>query len=188
MRRAGRAALLASAGGLSACASEGGSRDTRANPLGLPDHFRSAESLTAHGMVTVLLSMWHDAAARGDFDAYFSKMTPDAVFLGTDPGERWSRADFEAFARPHFDGVEAWTYEALERHVIVGPGDDPSVAWFDEVLWNEKYGRCRGTGVARRGDGGAWRIAHYSLSFLVPNDKAGSVMDAIGPQPRPAAD
>jgi hypothetical protein len=182
-KRAGCAALLAGVGAiLSGCVSgEGGGGDETASPaMRLPAHFRSQETLTAHGMVTVLLSMWHDAAARGDFDGYFSKMTPDGVFLGTDRTERWTREAFEAFARPYFDGVEAWTYEAVERHVIVGPGADPSVAWFDEVLWNAKYGHCRGSGVAVRGEDGQWRIAHYTLSLLVPNEKAPGVVRLIG--------
>jgi ketosteroid isomerase-like protein len=173
------------------CATTGtrGERSGRAGgPLNLPDHFRSLETLTAHGMVTVLLGMWHDAAARGDFDAYFSRMTDDGVFLGTDRTERWTRDEFEAFARPYFDGVEAWTYESVERHVIIGPGDAPAIAWFDEVLWNDKYGHCRGTGVAERGDDGSWRIAHYGLAFLIPNEKSAAVMDAIGPRARPAGD
>jgi hypothetical protein len=155
----------------------------------LPDHFRTTETLTAHAMVTVLLRQWHRAAARGDFDGYFGRMTDDAVFLGTDANERWTRAEFEAFARPYFDGVEAWTYEQVETHLAVGPvdraGDDPDTVWIDEVLWNDKYGSCRGTGLARREDDG-WRLQRYSLSFLIPNDRAAAVMEAVGPQTPPA--
>ncbi len=198
-RRGRRAVLSAPAAGALAallfgpalgpvgCATTDTSR-RNSNPLNLPDHFRSRDALSAHASVTILLGMWHAAAARGDFDAYFSRMTDDAVFLGTDPDERWTRAEFEAFAGPYFDGVEAWTYEAIDRHVVVGSSDDSSVVWFDEVLWNDKYGRCRGTGVARLGSDGDWRIAHYSLAFLVPNDKASAVMDAIGTQSTPDVD
>lgn len=145
----------------------------------LPDQFRSAQTLTAHGQVTILLSLWHRAAAKGDFEGYFGRMTPSAVFLGTDKTERWSRAEFEAFARPYFDGVHAWTYEQRETNLVVAPGDDPDVVWFDELLFNEKYGDCRGTGVAERGADGRWRIAHYSLTFLVPNEASGEVVDLI---------
>lgn len=152
---------------------------TRSAGAELPPYFRSAETLNAHGRVTILLDMWHRAAARGDFDAYFSRMTDDAVFLGTDPDERWTRAEFEAFARPYFNGVEAWTYEPIERHIIVEPRDDPAIAWFDEILSNEKYGRCRGTGVAVRGGDGEWRLAHYSLTLLVPNEVTSDVVAVI---------
>ena len=153
--------------------------ETQNAEMVLPDHFRSVETLTAHGQVTILLSLWHRAAAKGDFNGYFGRMTKNAVFLGTDKTERWSRAEFEAYARPHFDGVHAWTYEQRETNLIVGPGEDPDVVWFDEILFSEKYGFCRGTGVAERGSDGRWRIAHYSLSLLVPNSVSGDVVDLI---------
>lgn len=126
------------------------------------------------------LDAWHDAAARGDFEAYFARMTDQAVFLGTDASERWAGQAFRDFARPHFDGPTAygqgaWTYRPLQRHTEHEGG----VAWFDEVLLNEKYGRCRGTGVALRGPDGRWRIAHYSLTFLVPNDLAADLTARI---------
>ena len=148
-------------------------------PMTMPDHFRSAQTLSAHGQVTILLSLWHRAAAKGDFEGYFGRMTPESVFLGTDKSERWTRPAFEAFAKPYFDGVHAWTYEQRETNLVVGPGDDPDVVWIDELLWNDKYGDCRGTGVAERGADGRWRIAHYSLSLLVPNEAAGEVVDLI---------
>ena len=54
-----------------------------------------------------------------------------------------------------------------ERHVAFDR--DGSTAWFDEVLENEKYGLCRGSGVLVLRDD-AWRIAQYNLTFLVPNE------------------
>lgn len=149
------------------------------SPEFLSAHDQAAQDQAPHGQVAIVLSMWHRAAAKGDFSGYFGRMTPDAVFCGTDASERWTRSAFESFAKPYFDGVHAWTYEQRETHLIAGPGDDPGVVWFDELLWNEKYGECRGTGVAERGDDGAWRIAHYSLSLLVPNGVAGEVVDLI---------
>lgn len=147
----------------------------------------------ARTQIVVVLDVWHGAAARGNANDYFQRMTSDAVFLGTDRTERWTRAEFEAFARPYFDGTEAWTYTPTERHVDFPEAparghDEPSIGWIDEVLWNEKYGYCRGTGVLEYNRHSGWRIAHYSLSFLVPNDSSAAVMEAIGPQPRPAAD
>ncbi|USN99208.1 MAG: nuclear transport factor 2 family protein [Phycisphaeraceae bacterium] len=130
-----------------------------------------------------LLDAWHAAAAHGDFDAYFSRMTPNAVFLGTDESERWTREQFEDFARPYFDGEEAWTYRVLERHVrpwrVSTNKDKPAVAWADEILDNDHYGHCRGTAVLVRGEDGAWRIDQYSLTFLVPNDAAPRVVELI---------
>lgn len=139
-----------------------------------PPHDASRTPPIEHA-VEMLLADWHHAAATGDFDAYFSRMTEDAVFLGTDATERWTRAEFEAFARPYFDGVEAWTYTPVETHTSATPTAD--FAWFDQILRNEKYGLCRGTGVARLGPDARWRIAHYSLTFLVPNEVAQAVTD-----------
>lgn len=151
----------------------------------MPEYFRSTEALSAHGQAAVLLSMWHLAAASGDFEGYFGRMTDDAVFLGTDRAERWTREEFEAFSRPYFDGVEAWTYRQVETNLTIGPGEDPDTVWVDEVLWNDKYGYCRGTGLLTREPDGRWLIHRYSLSLLVPNEKSAEVMDAIGPQPAP---
>lgn len=124
------------------------------------------------------IDAWHDAAARGDFHAYFSRMTRDAVFLGTDATERWTRPEFEAFARPYFDGVEAWTYRPRDRHLMFSP--DGRTGWFDELLDHDRYGELRGTGVLRRDERGAWRIAHYSLTFTIPNDAAAEVVRVVG--------
>ncbi len=156
-----------------------GSTPPAHKPTGVASYIQSRDTITAYSDVWMMLSTWHIAAAHGDFDNYFSRMTDDAVFLGTDPGERWTRPEFEAFARPYFDGKEAWTYTMIDRNVILEPGDDPGIAWFDESLENRKYGRCRGTGVAVRKDDGAWRIAHYSLTFLIPNEKTPEVMEAV---------
>ena len=113
------------------------------------------------------LDDFHQAAAAADEARYFSHLAPDGVFLGTDPGERWTAADFRAYAHPHFAAGKGWTYVPRVRHVTV-KGD---IAWFDEIVDNAKYGACRGTGVLER-TGGEWKIALYSLTFLVPNDLA----------------
>lgn len=129
------------------------------------------------GRVSAAVDAWHDAAARGDFAGYFGRMTPDAVFLGTDATERWERPEFEAFARSYFDGVEAWTYVPRERRMSFS--GDGRMGWFDELLDHDRYGELRGTGVVRRDGRGVWRIAHYSLTFTVPNEVAPGVVDLI---------
>lgn len=135
------------------------------------------------GKVSGVIDAWHDAAARGDFQDYFSRMTTDAVFLGTDATERWGREEFEVFARPYFDGREAWTYHPRDRHLMFT--DDGRTGWFDEMLDHAKYGELRGTGVIRRDGRGEWRIAHYSLTFTVPNDAAPAVVEIIRPMIAP---
>lgn len=129
------------------------------------------------GRVSETIDAWHGAAARGDFAGYFGRMTEDAVFLGTDATERWGRAAFEDFARPHFDGVEAWTYRPRDRHLAFSP--DGRTGWFDELLDHDRYGELRGTGVVRRDGRGVWRIAHYSLTFTVPNEAAPGVVELV---------
>lgn len=131
--------------------------------------------------VAAVLDDWHRAASAADGPRYFGHMASDAVFLGTDARERWSLSDFRAFAEPYFARGVGWTYEPVERHVSVRG----TLAWCDETLWNDKYGLCRGTGVLRRA-GEAWRIVHYSLTFLVPNEVAPDVVERIGAtRPRP---
>ena len=93
-------------------------------------------------------------------------------FLGTDASERWSVAEFRDYARARFAGGQGWTYRVLERNIERHPNGQ--VYWFDEVLLNAALGRCRGTGVIVREDG-RWKVAHYSLSLLVPNDIADRV-------------
>jgi ketosteroid isomerase-like protein len=123
-----------------------------------------------------MLDSFHAAAAAADENGYFAHFTENAVFLGTDPVERWPLAEFRAWAAPHFQGDSAWTYHAVERHVEVAPCGD--VGWFDEVVRNEKYGDLRGTGVVLLVDG-RWRIAQYNLTFTIPNEDAGAVLDLI---------
>lgn len=134
----------------------------------------SERSEPERSAVERVLDGWHAAAARADGAAYFDAMDEGAIFLGTDAGERWTLAEFRAFCEPYFSQGKGWTYEPRARHVFLA-GD---LAWFDERLWNEKYGDCRGTGVLRRVDG-RWRIAHYSLTLLVPNERAAAVVDVI---------
>ena len=119
--------------------------------------------------VDALLSGFHAAAARADFDDYFSRFAGDGVFLGTDASERWTVEEFKVYAKAPFDEGRGWTYTKTDRHIMFSPGGD--VAWFDEILDNERLGRCRGTGVVRR-VGNTWKVSHYSLTLLVPNEIA----------------
>ena len=123
-----------------------------------------------------VLDILHRAASTADEDVYFDLFTADAIFTGTDATERWSLAEFRAFALPYFERDTAWTYLPYERSVVVAP--DLGTAWFDEKLRNEKYGDTRGSGVLRR-VGERWRIAHYVLSFAVPNGKSAEVVRVI---------
>lgn len=124
--------------------------------------------------VARVLDEFHDAASKADEARYFGHVSADAVFIGTDATERWSVAAFRAYAHPHFAAGRGWTYVPRDRSITVH-GD---VAWFDELLDNTKYGVCRGTGVLTK-DGGTWKIAQYSLSIPIPNEKALEVVKKI---------
>lgn len=128
------------------------------------------------GDVAAVLDDWHNAASKADFNRYFGHLTPDAIFIGTDANEYWNTSEFKAFAKPYFDKGTGWTYIPRDRHVFLSDGGD--TAWFDEKLDNAKYGQARGTGVCVRRDG-QWKIAHYTLSFPVPNDVSDPVIKII---------
>lgn len=123
-----------------------------------------------------ILDEWYKAADKGDGERYFSRFTGEAIFLGTDATERWTASDFRARFKDNFNGVHAWTYVPIERHVTISP--DQSVGWFDERLRSPKYGELRGAGVLVCSRG-TWKIAQYNLSFLIPNDVAASVVDMV---------
>lgn len=116
--------------------------------------------------VAQMLDNWHQAAARADESAYFALFTPDAVFMGTDMTERWTRDEFQRWAHPIFAKGKAWAFKARVRRVTFSA--DGHVAWFDEELETEKLGPCRGSGVAVLQDG-HWRLAQYNLSTPIPN-------------------
>lgn len=130
----------------------------------------------AEKTVAAALDDFHQAASVADGARYFGRFTRDAVFLGTAPEERWSVAQFRAYAEPYFSKGKGWTYVATERHVTVDPS--LAVAWFDERLQNAKYGEVRGSGVLRR-VGGEWKIAQYNLAFQVPNEATDALMQIL---------
>ncbi|MGQ0627536.1 MAG: nuclear transport factor 2 family protein, partial [Phycisphaerales bacterium] len=101
---------------------------------------------------------------------------PEGIFLGTDATERWTVDEFRAYARPIFSKGKGWTYHPGDRHIDIAKNE--SFAFFDELLDNEKYGTCRGTGLLRIVDG-EWRIVQYHLTIPVPNDLAERVARMI---------
>ena len=129
-----------------------------------------SQNTWAQEKLDVLLNGLHQDAHEGNYETYFERYTSDAVFLGTDKTERWTIQEFKEYAKPAFADGHGWTYEVVERN-WEGSGD---TRWFDEILFNEKYGHCRGTGVVKLING-EWKIAHYSLSLLIPNDIAAEV-------------
>ncbi|MGE0172271.1 MAG: nuclear transport factor 2 family protein [Oligoflexales bacterium] len=126
--------------------------------------------------VVKVLDQFHGAAAKADGATYFGLFAPQGVFIGTDPGERWTVEEFKKYAEPHFAKGQGWTYVAKTRHVDISPSKD--VAWFDELLDNKSYGVCRGTGVLLKLNG-AWKISQYHLTIPIPNELALDTVKAI---------
>ncbi len=112
------------------------------------------------------------AAANSDYDKYFSFMSEDAVFIGTDASEYWRKPEFMKWAKPFFDKKKTWNFRAMERHVYFDKRND--IAWFDELL-NTQMKICRGSGVVIKA-GENWKIKQYVLSMTIPNSHTAEVV------------
>ncbi len=130
----------------------------------------------AEAAIDTVLDAFHRAASEADGGLYFSLFTDDAVFIGTDVTERWSIDQFKAFSAPYFSKGQGWTYVPGERHIAILPGG--AAAQFDEILSNENYGTCRGSGVLVLTSAG-WRISQYHLTIPIPNELARDVVGLI---------
>lgn len=117
--------------------------------------------------IDAVLDGFHAAAAKADEKAYFGALAENAVFLGTDATERWTKEQFRAFCKPYFTKGQGWLYAPKQRKIDFAA--DGRTAWFDELLENKKNGLCRGSGVLML-VGGDWKIAQYNLSIPIPND------------------
>lgn len=134
-----------------------------------------AETGLDKAQVHEMLNSFHNAASKADFKGYFGHFTKDGIFLGTDPGERWTVDQFKSYTKPYFDKGKGWTYISVARNVTM---PFKNTAIFDETLENRSYGTCRGTGVAIKTKDG-WKISQYSLSIPIPNKLARSFVDQI---------
>lgn len=119
-----------------------------------------------------MLDSFNIAAANADYNGYFNCFTEDAVFMGTDATEYWTKDSFMLWAKPHFDKGKAWNFKSLERHIYFYKTGD--IAWFDELLTTQMK-ICRGSGVLLK-QGKGWKIKQYVLSMTVPNSRADSVI------------
>lgn len=125
--------------------------------------------------VNAFIDAWHDDAAHARM-AYFDKIAPDGVYIGTDKRELWHKDAFQQWAQPYFAGKSAWAFKATVRHVYTSA--DGATVWFDELL-DTQMGPCQASGVLRRTKAG-FEIEHYQLSMAVPNEVAKSVTALIG--------
>ena len=110
---------------------------------------------------------WHKAAAEANADAFFGSMTEDAIYIGTEAGERWLRDELREWSKKYFERETAWDFKPSAREIYFSENED--YAWFEERL-NTGMGECHGSGVLALTNEG-WKIKHYHLSVTVPNDK-----------------
>lgn len=132
----------------------------------LVNAFANAQ-ISQKDQVSQTLDTWHKAAADANFERYFNLMADDAIFIGTDATENWTKPDFKIWAKPFFDKGKTWDFTALERHIFFDKTG--KIAWFDELL-NTQMKICRGSGVLVK-VGKEWKVQHYVLSMTIPNDE-----------------
>ncbi|PKI14027.1 nuclear transport factor 2 family protein [Colwellia sp. 12G3] len=126
--------------------------------------------------IAKVLNSFHQAAADAQAKPYFDLFSEEAIFLGTDASERWSKEEFKAFVVPYFSKGTGWLYTPTERNIsLVKEGQ---VAFFDELLFSESYGTCRGSGVLIKTKQG-WKISQYNLSIPMPNGLAKALVKQI---------
>lgn len=133
---------------------------------------------TPEAEVAAVLDNLNVASAAGDGPAYFALYTPDARFVGTDAGEHWTIDELRAYATPYFNRGQGWSYPAISRTITIAPIACRCIAWFEEQLDNESYGRTRGSGVMRLTEDG-WKIEQYVLSLAIPNEVASPIAKII---------
>ncbi len=113
------------------------------------------------------INNWHLAATNADFESYFGAMSDSFIFLGTAPGERWTKDEFSTFSKPYFDKGQAWDFKASNRKWQFSK--NKKIAWFDEDLDTWMQG-CRGSGILIRKKG-KWSLVYYNLTVLIENEK-----------------
>lgn len=62
---------------------------------------KQGEQVNDEATIDSLINNWHLAAAEAD-TAFFNFLDPDAIYIGTDAGERWTKEEFISFAKPYF--------------------------------------------------------------------------------------
>ena len=114
-----------------------------------------------------LIDAWHKDATLANFDGYFDKTSKDFIFLGTAPGEKWTKEEFKVYCKPYFDKKQTWRFTPSQRTWHFSPNQ--KVAWFDESLETWMLD-CRGSGVCVKTKKG-WKLSYYNLTVLIENEK-----------------
>ncbi len=141
-----------------------------------PQSTKQTDSVSVQNETTAVaafLDSFNATAARADYDGYFALMSEDAVFMGTDATERWTKQEFMVWSKKYFDRGKAWSFTSIDRHIYFDSSGN--LAWFDELL-NTQMKICRGSGIVIRNNG-SWKVRQYVLSMTIPN----SIVDSIVP-------
>lgn len=130
--------------------------------------FSSCENNTApkENIISNLIDKWHKDATSANLEDYFGAMSKNAIYIGTDPTERWSKEEFYQFCKPYFDKGTTWNFIPFDRKIYCSA--DTNTIWFDELL-DTWMGVCRGSGVIVK-EKGKYKISHYHLSVTIKND------------------
>lgn len=124
--------------------------------------------------ISKLLNDFNIAAAKADYNTYFSYFADESTFIGTDATEVWDKKAFMNWAKPYFDQQKTWDFTSVKRNIHFSK--DGKFAWFDELL-NTQMKICRGSGVLEKING-QWKIRQYVLSMTIPNEIVENVVDA----------
>ena len=133
---------------------------------------KAQNKYTEKEAINTVLNTWHQAAGKADFETYFNILSENAIFIGTDATENWTKKEFENYSKPHFDKGKAWNFKPIERNIFFSA--DKKTAWFDELL-DTQMKICRGSGVLIKVKN-QWKIAHYVLSISIPNELSSEVI------------
>ncbi len=117
-----------------------------------------------------LLRDHHLAANQADSERYFGFFAPEAVVVGSTG--RYTVARLRAL----LSRGQGLPTIPIEQLVYLSP--DQNLAWFEELVETKNVGLMRGTGVLRKADG-AWRLAHHSLTILVPRQLSAALAGRI---------
>lgn len=128
-----------------------------------------------NGKINHFMDEWHQAASVADGELFFGSMAPDAIYIGTDPDELWTKEEFQLWSQKYFERDTAWAFQPFDRNIYWS--SDSNYIWFDEKL-DTWMGECRGSGVIEIRDNDL-KIKHYHLAISVPNADVNQVIDVI---------
>lgn len=126
--------------------------------------------------INFLMDSWHNAAATANGESFFGFMAKDAIYIGTDKTERWTRDELKEWSKKYFASESAWEFKPIERKVYLS--EDGQFAWFNETL-NTWMGVCRGSGTLTKEIDG-WKLKQYQLAVTIDNDKINGFVELVG--------